>query len=208
MRRTSEEANATREAILKAAQRLFGEKGYSDTGLEEIAAAAGVTRGAVYHHFEGKPDLFNELIRERYSRAAGLIAEIMARHESPLATIRLIVRRSLEYLEEDEEFREVQRMLIFKTPVLPEMERGLREKADGIKRYLELLRGIVDAGLACGEIRAGVDPLDVARAIIGFVNGVTMLWLFDTAAFSIRERAGALAALFVEGLCTGRRESS
>lgn len=61
----AERAEATREALLRAARRLFVERGYHATGTEEIVAAAGVgTRGALYHHFSGKEALF-EAVFER-----------------------------------------------------------------------------------------------------------------------------------------------
>lgn len=58
-RRTQAERTAgTRKAILQAARELFGRRGYADTGRDEIAARAGVTRGALYHHFVSKADVF------------------------------------------------------------------------------------------------------------------------------------------------------
>lgn len=58
-RRTQEERSAaTREALISAARRLWGERGYADVGTPEIATAAGVTRGAMYHQFADKAALF------------------------------------------------------------------------------------------------------------------------------------------------------
>ena len=58
-RRTQEERSAaTREALITAARRLWGERGYADVGTPEIATAAGVTRGAMYHQFADKAALF------------------------------------------------------------------------------------------------------------------------------------------------------
>jgi AcrR family transcriptional regulator len=54
----------TRAKLLDAARALFGTRGYNDTSLDDIVAAAGVTKGALYHHFEGKEDLFRALFEQ------------------------------------------------------------------------------------------------------------------------------------------------
>ena len=55
---------ATRDALLEAARELFGERGYPGTSLDEVVARAGVTKGAMYHHFHGKEDLFAAVYEE------------------------------------------------------------------------------------------------------------------------------------------------
>ena len=62
MRRTKEEALATRNGLLDAAERLFLEQGVAGTSLNDIAVAAGTTRGAIYWHFRDKADLFNAMM--------------------------------------------------------------------------------------------------------------------------------------------------
>ena len=61
MRRTKEEAARTREAIVEAALGCFDRRGIAHTTLDEIAAAAGVTQGAVYHHFSGKAEILRTI---------------------------------------------------------------------------------------------------------------------------------------------------
>ncbi|MDR0458334.1 MAG: TetR family transcriptional regulator, partial [Burkholderiaceae bacterium] len=61
-RRTKEDAQATRAAVLDAAERVFLRRGVTRTSLAEIAQAAGVTRGAIYGHFRTKADLFTAMM--------------------------------------------------------------------------------------------------------------------------------------------------
>ena len=68
MRRTKEEAAQTRAALLDAAEQLFAERGVSRTSLADIAAAAGVTRGAVYWHFRNKSELLDAINSEMLLR--------------------------------------------------------------------------------------------------------------------------------------------
>ena len=60
-RRTQEDSLATRKKILESAQRLFTRRGYERTSLSDIAKYAGVTRGAIYWHFENKEELIGQL---------------------------------------------------------------------------------------------------------------------------------------------------
>jgi len=60
----SQHVEATRRAVLAAARSSFGRKGYTQTSIDEIAAAARVTKGAVYHHFAGKKALFRAVYSE------------------------------------------------------------------------------------------------------------------------------------------------
>jgi AcrR family transcriptional regulator len=68
--------DATRRALMQAARELFAERGYAEVGTEEIVARAGVTRGALYHHFADKRDLFRA-VHEELEEA--LVADIGAR---------------------------------------------------------------------------------------------------------------------------------
>lgn len=63
----------TRSALMQAARALFIEKGYADTSTPEIAAAAGITRGALYHHFEDKRALFRAVVSDEALAVAGAI---------------------------------------------------------------------------------------------------------------------------------------
>ncbi|HEV7678432.1 MAG TPA: TetR family transcriptional regulator [Candidatus Dormibacteraeota bacterium] len=66
----------TRSELLVAARRLFGEQGYAATSLDDIAARAGVTKGALYHHFRGKADLFQAVFEQVKSEVADQVVAV------------------------------------------------------------------------------------------------------------------------------------
>ena len=75
---------ATRAVLLDAARRLFAEKGYADTGTPEIVASAGVTRGALYHHFSDKLELFRAVVEREAEAVAEQIASESMESDSAL----------------------------------------------------------------------------------------------------------------------------
>jgi AcrR family transcriptional regulator len=98
-RRTQEERSAaTRDALISAARRLWGLRGYAEVGTPEIATAAGVTRGAMYHQFADKAALFSEVVeaveQDVMARMATLVAESGA--TTPADAIRAAVDAWLE----------------------------------------------------------------------------------------------------------------
>lgn len=72
-RSQTERREETRGQLLKAARKLFAEKGFAETGTPEIVAAAGVTRGALYHHFADKTALFATVVEAEHAAVAGAI---------------------------------------------------------------------------------------------------------------------------------------
>ncbi|HVT41686.1 MAG TPA: helix-turn-helix domain-containing protein, partial [Acidimicrobiales bacterium] len=60
------QGDATRATLVGAARELFGAQGYAETSIDEIVARAGLTKGAVYHHFEGKEGLFTAVFEQVY----------------------------------------------------------------------------------------------------------------------------------------------
>jgi TetR/AcrR family acrAB operon transcriptional repressor len=200
MRKTKEEAEVTRNSLMDAALAVFSKQGYEATRLEDIAEEAGVTRGAIYHHFGGKAELFNALIDERYARAGLVTREAIDEGGTPLQILRRVMIRSLKYLEENDDYRAVQEMVSFKTAMIPELEAGLQKKRDGQRMYLDAMARLVEQGVDAGEIRPGTNPRDAALAILGVMNGISLLWMFDPNLFSLRARAENIVDTFLDGI--------
>jgi AcrR family transcriptional regulator len=83
----AEQGRATREHIVEVATRLFAEQGYEDTSIEDILSAAGVSRGALYHHFAGKDVLFGAAMELIEARISAALHEVIAQAPSAVAAL-------------------------------------------------------------------------------------------------------------------------
>jgi AcrR family transcriptional regulator len=92
-------SRATRVALIEAAHRLFTERGYADVSAEEIVSAAGVTRGALYHHFEDKRDLFRATFEEVERNLTEEIALAIHNAGAPGASVGVGIARFLDVCE-------------------------------------------------------------------------------------------------------------
>lgn len=200
VRRTKEEAAATREQILDAALLVFSRKGYSAATLQDVAAEAGLTRGAVYWHFKGKVELYAALVGERFARANEVFAEALSPRYSPLESIERLLTRSLEYLEEDPEYRAVLSITLFKTELLPELEPAFQQKIASVRRLVETIADLVRKGIAAGQIDRATDPKAAALAAVSLVNGATALHLMDPKALESKAAVRRMVATFLRGL--------
>src|SRR5260221_2627064 len=104
-RRTqAERAEATRGALIAAARRLVAERGYDEVGTEEIVRAAGVPRGALYHHFGGKPGLLEAAYEQLEAESTERVARIVlgSELESPLEAMKAGIEAFLDECAEPE----------------------------------------------------------------------------------------------------------
>ncbi len=200
MRRTKEDAAATRRAILEAALTVFSRQGYAAARLEDIAHEAGVTRGAIYWHFASKVDLYGKLVSEVSARSSVVVEQVFAEGGTFIDMCRRLMIRLLEYLEEDETYRSVQELVLFKSEVTPELEEGVRMKMDAVRAIEELLANFMRGGIAGGYVRADLDPVIGARSLYTYLNGISITWLLDQKAFSLRESAPALVDIYIRGI--------
>jgi TetR/AcrR family acrAB operon transcriptional repressor len=200
MRRTKEEAARTRQDILKSALIVFGEKGFSAATLTQIAAEADVTRGAIYWHFDNKAELYNTLIENYSAYGAAIGEQAIADGGSFVDILRRIFVRQLQAVEEDPDIRAIMEIHLFKTGLDPELQTALLQKIQSGQALLEGISAAMSMGIAAGELRADIDPLEMARAFLAFQNGLIYLWLLSPDSFSLRASAESMAEILVGGV--------
>jgi len=172
MRRTAPEAEATRTALRDAALDVFAKRGYSAARLEEIAAHAGVTRGALYHHFADKAEIYLAVIGEAWWGVTEPIFEALDGEGPPLERLERFLVAYLTALRSDPRFRALLSITL-KTETLPELEPGLAEKERALADWLDQIEMVLAEAADRGELRPGVRVKDAARVVVCFVNGIT-----------------------------------
>jgi TetR/AcrR family acrAB operon transcriptional repressor len=200
MKRTKEEAAITREQLLSKALKVFSKKGYAATTLEDIAREAEVTRGAIYWHFGSKAELYNTLIREYSNRGGAIMQQAAAEGGTLVDILRRVFVRQLQAVEEDTALRALMELQLFKTGLVAELEEGRQQQVEGSVGLVEMLAGIMGQGVQAGMLRSDVDPKEMARAYLGFQNGLIHLWLTSPNQFSLKNSADAFADILMAGL--------
>lgn len=204
VRKTKEEAQITRDLLLDAAEALFSVRGVSHSSLNDIAKAAGLTRGAVYWHFENKADLLKAL----WERVALPVQQALAQvdqeqADDPLSRLRLKACWMAAHIEEDKHIRAIMNILMLRCEFTEETEsarahfRNVREEC--LKEMTEVFR----QAIARQQLPTGLDAERSAMGLFGLVDGLCFHWLIDPARFPIHSHTTAAVDAYLAGLsCT------
>jgi AcrR family transcriptional regulator len=191
-RTQAQRSEQTRSALVAAARKLFAERGYSEVGTEEIVREAGVTRGALYHHFDGK----RELMRAVYEQLEEELSQEFAASVTPGAEPLQVLREGAETFLDQCLEREVQQIALLDAPAVL----GWEEWREINARYaLGLIEGVLAHGIETGQIRPQpVRPL--AHALIGALDEVAMLVARSEDPERTREEVGATLTSLLQAL--------
>jgi TetR/AcrR family acrAB operon transcriptional repressor len=200
VRRTKIQAANTREQLLDAAERVFRERGVANTSLTEVAAAAGVTRGAVYWHFKDKADLFTAMCqRASLPLDAMLEAAGATVHDNPLAALRALAVGGLTRLATDPRTQAVFEV-VFKTELTGDMAqiagRQERDRCD----CLASVEAILQQAVKAGQLPEDTDTALATRIMHGFLIGIMREWVRDKNAYDLAAAAPGLVDTIVAGL--------
>jgi TetR/AcrR family transcriptional regulator, acrAB operon repressor len=199
LRRTKQESERTRQSILAAARRVFARQGVTRTTLEEIAAAAGVTRGAIYWHFANKTELFFAM---REQMAVPMIDQmdlvlLRADESDPLWGVERFLRGILESLESDAVARQTLQIMGFKCEYVGEFERELVLQRLRCSELISKLSGAYSRASRAGKLRVGLSPSMAALETCSFLIGLVRLWLLDARGSLARRAAHKLISAHV-----------
>lgn len=141
--------NKTKRKIFEASMKLFAEKGYDATSVEEITATVGVAKGTLYYHFSSKEEIFNFLIDEGVKLLLNNIEIKIKKLDNSMEKLRAIIILQIRVLKKYENL-----IKIFLSQIWGDEPRNIRCK-NTILRYINEIEKIVKEGQEKGEIKDG-----------------------------------------------------
>ena len=186
-----------RRVILDAAIRVFARRGFNQCRVSDIADEAGVAYGLVYHYFDSKDQVLNELFSERWSLLLAAIEEVDGQDLSARDKLYAIASFIVDSYRHDPELMKV---------IIVEVTRAANSFGQThlrkINEAYELIAGIVERAQAEGAFKDTVTPRFAAMAFYGVIEQVLSGWIFETLPHGDVEYEQA-KALVVETICGG-----
>ncbi|MFS6538448.1 TetR family transcriptional regulator [Idiomarina loihiensis] len=192
-RKTKAEAEVTRQAILDSAELVFISKGVARASLEEIARTAQVTRGAVYWHFQNKPDVFNAMLERVRLPISELVDPTANAQTGDLSALRNLCVYALRMLVEDERYFRVYKILFHHT----ESELGLRLQDEMAQEAIDTLTRFFSNHPPHPSLTAR----QAARSLHTQMLGIYFDWLRNPDAYDLSAEAECLVDTLFRGLC-------
>jgi TetR/AcrR family acrAB operon transcriptional repressor len=199
-RKTREEAEQTRQLLLDTAEKVFWEQGVAATSLTDIAAAAGLTRGAIYWHFANKLDLFNALC-DRIMPALEVINGILLdQHYNPAARLWRHVHAMFDLLYHDQRMRRICAIHHIGCEQVGEMAPLLLEQLSWTQeKEAQLTRVLEEAG-SQGLLRPGIVPALAAIGLHSLYGGLCHSWMIAIDNDTIHRHLSAMLSPYFVGV--------
>jgi TetR/AcrR family transcriptional repressor of mexAB-oprM operon len=199
MRRTKEDADKTRNAILLSAENLFFEKGVAHTSLEQIAKHAGVTRGAIYWHFKDKSHLFHAMLSQVQLPPEQFVEQLNGRcPNAPLWALRDMCIEVIAELGRDPQRKRIYTILLHRCEFTEELREAQERYRTLVGQYVEASQAVFTS--AAKELQPGVSPRMAATALYGLVIGLLNDWTNSPSLFDAETDTSELIDLLFRGL--------
>lgn len=192
----TERKAAREDQLLEAATRLFKEKGYHNTSMQDLADALGVQKGSLYYYIESKEELLRRLLKRAASFLGARIDEIYAADLSLVEKLRRALENHAETMMDNLDLVAV---YLYEYRNLPPQR--LEEALVAREHYEQVLMRILQDGIVAGDFR----PVNVKITVYGLLGMLnwTHQWFSPDGEFSAQEIAALLVDLALNGLVAG-----
>lgn len=180
------------ESLLAVAVKVFNERGYEATSMEDLSRALGITKSAIYHHISGKDELLRLAVDRALDGLFEVAAEVTAEPGPAIDRLERLVRRSVHVLVERLPFVTLLLRVRGNTPV---ERRALARR----REFDRLVGELVAAAEAEGDIRPDLDPAVTGRLLFGLVNSLVE-WYRPRGGMGAEALADAVCKVAFDGL--------
>jgi len=186
-----------REAILRAAIKVFAKKGYFNSKVADLAGEAGIADGTVYLYFKSK----DEMLHSIFDRAMAEFIEDGRRKlegiEDPAQKLRKIAELHLEKLGADRDLA-----IVFQVELRGSTKFMQEFSAAGFAEYLDIIRQTIEGGQKSGDFRIDVKPVVSAKILYGALDEMVTNWILSKKAYALAPMADEVMKVFLGGLMT------
>ena len=157
-----------RQEILRTAARLFQQRGYDATSMNDVAAALKLSKGGLYHHFQSKDEILFNIMSHAMDITEERVINVVRRMQGAEERLRTLIRLHIEVVLSEED-REITVMLHENHPLSP----GLRRKINGRKKdYVHFVENLIADVQRQRTTTQAVTPRAAAFALVGMINWI------------------------------------
>lgn len=186
-----------REAILRAAIKVFASKGYFNSKVADIAKEAGIADGTVYLYFKSKDEILRSFFNRAMEDFIGEGRRQLAELDSPEEKIRRIAQLHLEQLGGDRDLA-----IVFQVELRGSTKFMEEFSAAGFAEYLDIIRDTIDEGQSTGVFRKDLKPIVVAKILYGALDEMVTNWILSKKSYPLVPMADEVLKLFFGGIMT------
>ena len=184
-----------REAILRAAIKVFAGKGYFNSKVSDIAGEAGIADGTVYLYFKSKDEILHSIFDRAMEEFIGEGRSEIAEIGDPQAKLRRIAQLHLEKLGADRDLA-----IVFQVELRGSTKFMQEFSAAGFAEYLDIIRETIADGQDSGVFRSDVKPIVCAKVLYGALDEMVTNWILSSKPYPLAPMADEVLKIFFGGI--------
>ena len=186
-----------REAILRAAVKVFARRGYFNSKVADIAGEAGIADGTVYLYFKSKDDILHSIFDRAMDEFISEGKRELAKIEEAEARLTKIAELHLERLGSDRDLA-----IVFQVELRGSTKHMQEFSAAGFAQYLDIIRKTIAEGQSAGTFRKDIKPITAAKIFYGALDEMVTNWVLSPRSYALVPMAKEVVKVFLGGMRT------